>query len=38
MVNQIDIQTLQVVKETNKVDDSEGDIKKWSTEIENQAA
>ena len=37
-MNQIDILKLQVVKERFKAGDSEEDIMKWSTEIENQVA
>ena len=38
IVNQIDILKLQVVEERFKAGDSEEDITKWSTEIENQVA
>ena len=36
IVNQVDILKLQVVEEKFKAGDSEDDITKWSTEIENQ--
>ena len=38
IVNQIDILKLQVVEERFKAGDSEVDITKWSTEIEDQVA
>ena len=36
IVNQIDILKLQIVEDRFKAGDSEEDISKWSTEIENQ--